>query len=223
MSGRIFEVLHSMYQGVLSVMKESVRGENGFVDVIEHFVGVKQGCILSPCLFSLFIADLPKMLEKYNAKGVKLLDVFIRVLLYADDGALIAASAADLQYMLDVLRIYCFRWKMIVNIDKTVVFFFNHPSAIPRESFIFRYDGHVLSVGDQFKYLGLVFHESGAWAEMIMNRLQAAKFLIAIWRRRFCAWVFNSCIVQRLFTTCVMPALDYGVPLWGVGPYSSAE
>ena len=62
----MFKVLHSMYQGVQSVMKESARSGNEFLDVIEHFVGVKQGCILSPCLFSLFIADLPQMLEKYT-------------------------------------------------------------------------------------------------------------------------------------------------------------
>ena len=163
------------------------------------------------------------MLEKYGAKGVKLLDVFIRVLLYADDGALVAASAVDLQCMLDILKVYCSQWKMVVNVDKTVVIVFNHPSDTPRESYIFHYDGRVLSVVEQFKYLGLVFHESGSWTQMILNRLHAAKSLIAIWRRRFCTWVFNSCIVQRLFTTCVMPALDYGVPLWGVGPYSSAD
>ena len=55
------------------------------------------------------------MLEQYGAKGVKLPDVFIRVLLYADDGALITTSASDLQCMLDILRIYCSQWKMVVT------------------------------------------------------------------------------------------------------------
>ena len=88
------------------------------------------------------------MLEQYGAKGVKLLDVFIRVLLYADDGALITTSASDLLCMLDILRIYCSQWKMVVNIEKTVIIVFNHPSDTPR----FRYDGHVLAVVEQLKY-----------------------------------------------------------------------
>ncbi len=94
----MFEVLRSMYSSVKAVVKE-----NGSVmteDVIEQMVGLRQGCILSPCLFSLFIADLPRDLEGAGTTGVKLYDVWIRILLYADDGALLAASVSDLQAML---------------------------------------------------------------------------------------------------------------------------
>ena len=63
-------------------------------------VGIKQGCVISPCLFSMYIADLLEWIAKHGCRGVMLHDAWVRVLLYADDGALLARSAEDLQEML---------------------------------------------------------------------------------------------------------------------------
>ncbi len=57
----------------------------------------------------------------------------------------------------------------IVNVDKTVVVIFNLLSSIPRQSFSFFFDGCPLLIVEQFRYLGLVFHQSGSWAQMILS------------------------------------------------------
>ena len=82
---------------------------------------------MSPCLFSLFIKDLPQYLESEGAKGVKLLDSVVRVLLYADDGALVAESPEDLQLMLEILKSFCSKWRLLVNVDKTEIMVFHYP------------------------------------------------------------------------------------------------
>ena len=78
-------------------------------------VGLRRGCILSPCLFSFYIADFPDFLAKQTGdqrcEGVKLLDTPIHVLMYADDMALVASSAVDLKRMLDALYRYCRLWR----------------------------------------------------------------------------------------------------------------
>jgi hypothetical protein len=115
MVGPIYRVLHSMYKSVQSVVRHGL----DVSDVIHQHVGLKQGCILSPCLFSIYIADLPEYLREKGCVGVSLHDACVRVLLYADDGALVATSQADLQKMLDVLMEYCGKWRMFVNTVKT--------------------------------------------------------------------------------------------------------
>ena len=65
--------------------------------LVGRLVGVRQGCVLSPCLFSLFIADLPKFLAERGGTGVKVYTSYITCILFADDGAIVADTKEDLQ------------------------------------------------------------------------------------------------------------------------------
>jgi hypothetical protein len=58
MVGPVYRIIHSMYESVSSIVRQGQEVSN----VIYQHVGLRQGCILSPCLFSLFISDLPKFL-----------------------------------------------------------------------------------------------------------------------------------------------------------------
>ena len=55
-------------------------------------IGVKQGCLLSPTLFGLYIDKLEEWLNKANGEGIQLAEYVIRLLLYADDLILIAKT-----------------------------------------------------------------------------------------------------------------------------------
>ena len=68
MIGPVYRVLHSMYESVCSIVRQGI----AFSDVIHQHVGLRQGCILSPCLFSLFIADFPQFLREQGCQDVPL-------------------------------------------------------------------------------------------------------------------------------------------------------
>ena len=68
--------------------------------------GLRQGCILSTTLFSLFIDDIGIAL-KANKRGVALGKERIAHLLYADDLVLIESSEEDLQKNLDLVGDWC--------------------------------------------------------------------------------------------------------------------
>ena len=121
MIGPIYKIIHSMYESVCSVVRQGVE----LSEVIQQHVGLRQGCILSPCLFSLFIADFPQFLKEQGCNGVPLHDAFVNALFYADDGAFVSHNIHEMQYMLDALRIYCSKWRMFVNTSKTKVMIFN--------------------------------------------------------------------------------------------------
>ena len=82
--------------------------------------GVRQGCVMSPILFSLFVNGLAREINK-RAVGIAVGDRRVRLLMYADDIALLAETASDLQTMLDVVTTYSRQWRFRVNPKKAKV------------------------------------------------------------------------------------------------------
>ena len=79
--------------------------------------GLRQGCILSPSLFSLFLMDLAEELERQGL-GVRVRGTWMGACFFADDIVLLAESDNDLQNMLDVVSNYANRWKLRFNASK---------------------------------------------------------------------------------------------------------
>ena len=78
--------------------------------------GLRQGCILSPSLFSLFPMDLAEELERQGL-GVRVRGTWMGACFFADD-IVLAESDNDLQSMLDVVSNYANRWKLRFNASK---------------------------------------------------------------------------------------------------------
>ena len=67
--GPILNTIVGMYRAVRSILRMGTMGHE-VSEVIEQLVGLRQGCVLSPCLFTLYIADLPAWLEAAGTRGV---------------------------------------------------------------------------------------------------------------------------------------------------------
>ncbi len=89
--------------------------------------GVRQGDVLSPTLFSLYINNLVQNVIDTNI-GIHIDDYIIGILLYADEICLTAESEADLQKLLDIVDRWCEQWIMQVNQDKSNVVHFRKQS-----------------------------------------------------------------------------------------------
>ena len=80
--------------------------------------GVKQGCPLSPLLFSLYINDIPTVADGVQGAVTGSEGVHVSHLLYADDLTLLSNKPQQLQCMLNKLAIYARKKHLIVNTKK---------------------------------------------------------------------------------------------------------
>nr|MDZ8100253.1 reverse transcriptase family protein [Nostoc sp. DedSLP01] len=142
-----------------TVRVNGVRSEEFGVDV-----GVPQGAVLSPALYNTFIDGIARALEA-DPRGFGAVAHGIRIpsLLYADDIALFAHSAEQLQQMLDVCAQYAQRWRFSFNATKCAVQIVGRDAAAARtrsaEHPFTIADGtgqrHSVQIVETFKYLGL--------------------------------------------------------------------
>ena len=90
-------LLRNLYAGE----EATVRTGHATTDWFQIRKGVRQGCILSPCLFNLYAENIMRNagLEETQA-GIKIAGRNINNLRYADDTTLIAESAEELKSLL---------------------------------------------------------------------------------------------------------------------------
>ena len=86
----------------MQVMKQ-VRTGHGTTDWFQIRRGVRQGCVLSPCLFNLYAEYIMRNAGLDEAQaGIKIAGRNINNLRYADDTALMAESEEELKSLLKV-------------------------------------------------------------------------------------------------------------------------
>ena len=93
--GRIWRLIDVLYDDVKAQVKFGGI-ETDFFDVHD---GVKQGCVLSPVLFCIFIHEFTKLLQKHDV-GVRIHNVCVGSLFWADDVVLLANNENELNRML---------------------------------------------------------------------------------------------------------------------------
>ncbi len=147
-------------------------------------VGVREGAVESPHQFDMYIGDLRRCLEEEHPNICRLLGVIIAALLYADDAALPADSAEDLQGSAELFEKYCNDRRLFISTPTSFITVFHdasHTGAQYSNGQVL-VDGHqvtikiydaVITAVDKFKYLGVVFDEFGSAGAHFESRLSA--------------------------------------------------
>ena len=126
-SGKMLNAIMSLYKSVSSCVRVNTFKTEWF----NVHSGLRQGCILSPLLFNLYINDLAKYIKRLNIGDEK-----ICILLYADDIVLLAETANDLQVLLDALHDWCCTHDMNIDSMKSNIVQFR-PLSVPVTDVIF--------------------------------------------------------------------------------------
>ena len=204
-------------KAIYNSVKLCVRSLGKFSDCFDSFVGVKQGEPLSLLLFILFLNDLSEELNvnvDVSTFDKSIIEQFKKIiLLFTDDTLLLANTVSELQSLLNKMSVYCKKWNITVNVNKTKVMLFkcsNRPENIE-----VLYDGSILENVRNFIYLGVNVSCNGIFfqAQKHLSE-QASKALYAL------SNVLNDDVLLvkdklKLFDSIILPILMYGSEIWG--------
>ena len=193
-----------------------VRAKDGVTRSFLVNKGVRQGCVMSPTLFNLYIADLDRELEKRGIGGVSLGTKRIWSLAYADDMVLLAKNKVALDDMMGTLRRFLKERKLELCVEKTKVMIFNSNSKGKEGKEEWIWKGKKIEEVKTFKYLGFTFNRKGNYKDhlkelKIKGRIAAKK----VWGlgERICRDDF--CRRWMLYKYLVQSTMLYGVEIWG--------
>ena len=184
---------------------------------IDSTCGVKQGDPLSPLLFGLFIDELEGWMQSQLGQeaGVLVGALRLYLLLYADDLVLVSRTPEGLQRQLEVLESFCAAKGMEVNLSKTEAVVFRPPDQAYQTGWQWHYKGAAVPVSQEFKYLGIIFHETEgvSVAEAALTRA-AQQAMWAMLGRFRVAGIRDVSMKLRLYRALVSPIMEYCSAVW---------
>ena len=211
--GKFFICLKAMYDSLVSC----VRANNNVSEFFDCPVGVRQGCVMSPTLFSLFINQLANHINESGVHGIQILPNLLElfILLFADDVALISTTPRGLQAQLNILKECCDNLKLIVNRDKTKVMVFRKGGYLGGQEKWF-FDGNMLEVVNNYCYLGFTFTTKLSFNLGTKHLVAKGKKALYLILRAFhnCKEMSHKCFF-RIFDSKIQSILLYSSEVWG--------
>ena len=201
---KLVRVLSSFYCNGLSKVKVYGELSEGFPIA----TGVRQGCIISPCLFNVVL----DYIMKKSAEGLNGLtfsdNQSVTDLDYADDIVYLSDNEADTQLFVDRLNSYASLLGLTINTKKTKTM-----SSLNLNIVV---NGEQIEQVNSFTYLGSILSaETSACGCEIMTRIeksmsQFSRLGKAIFNRKD----LSTKTKMRIYNSAIIPVLLYGAETW---------
>ena len=119
---RIPDHLTCILRNLYACQEATVRNGHGTTNQFQIGKGVRQGCILSPCLFNLYAEFImPNARLDEGPARIKIAERNINNLRYADDTTLMAESERNLKILLKKVKEESEKFGLKLNIQKTKI------------------------------------------------------------------------------------------------------
>ena len=220
----LYGVGGKLLKGVKSFYVDSracVRVGSGVSDWFPVKVGLRQGCVMSPWLFNVYMDGVVREVSRgVLRRGVRMLndevgEWCINQLLFADDTALVAESEEDLKRLVQEFGRVCKRRKLKVNVGKSKVMRCSRVRDGRRMSIVL--DGEQLEEVSSFKYLGSKVAVDGKIGEEVSARVNEVSKVLGGMKTMFNCRSLRMDVKRRLYEGVAVPTALYGAETWNMG------
>ena len=113
--GSFYKTLKNMYRNISCTVKYDNRYQSQLFPIES---GVREGDVLSPLLFNIFLNDIIPLFQQENSTPPCLINTVIRILLYADDLIVPFTTEESLQNSLKQTSLVLWKLKLDINLFK---------------------------------------------------------------------------------------------------------
>ena len=209
--GNFYNIIKSLY----SNSKCAIKHTKSRTPYFPYLKGVRQGCVLSPMLFNIYINELATIFENTSSdpfilpSGSKL-----SCLLYADDLIILSRSKFGLQNCLNELHNWCQKWMMETNLKKTKIMIFqkgNKKQIKPN----FLLGNQTITIVNEYCYLGVKLNQNGKFTLALKQLSEKALHALFSIRRRLNIHFLKPQLAIKIFDSIISPILLYNSEVWG--------
>ena len=157
--------LTCLLRNLYADQEATVRSGHGTTDWFQIGKGIRQGCILSPCLFNLYAEYIMRNAGLEGAQaGIKIARRNINNFRYADDTTLMAESEEELKSLLMKVKVESEKIGLKLNIQKMKIMASGRISS-------WEIDGETVETVSDFIFLGSKITADGDCSHEIKRRL----------------------------------------------------
>ena len=228
---KLVELLEDLHTGT----QAAVRMGGGLSEWFDVQSGVRQGCVIAPLLFNIYIdfvvkQALARMPEGCGVElayhcdgqlhrvkyGVASCMELVSVLMYADDMVLLSKDAEELAVMLQTMDKVSAGLGMRINASKTEIMSLAAANAQQVAAPVVQIsEGEVKQVSS-FKYLGSMLDESGKLDRELSTRKGRALARFKQFERLWGAKHLSLATKVRCYRAYVLPILLFGSETWAL-------
>ena len=204
-NANLIQIIESLYNKATS----AVFMNNNIGEWFRTTVGVRQGCLLSPTLFNVFLERIMEDALENHEGSVNIGGRTITNLRFADDIDGIAGEEKELVNLINRLESASSAYGMEISSEKTKLMT-NNPNGIITD---IKVNNQTLETVNKFKYLGAVITEGSSKPEVLSRIAQTTTALTRlkpIWQNKS----ISTASKIRLLRSLVMSIFLYACESW---------
>ena len=207
----LFKAIMNLYQDMESRVKS-----NGYTsDWFPIQQGTRQGGVISPQLYIIFINDLMNNLVN-SPYGFNAYDINCTCPTSADDMVLLSLSKSSLQELMNICYEYGITFRYNYNAKKSAVIVTNDKSPVKTSSNSDWYLGNdIVNETVSYTHLGVLFNRNEDFSTLVREcSSKLRKTLFSIINYGIYENGINPITAKRLYETIVLPKALYGCEMW---------